>query len=656
MRLIFFKVLCSLSIILIASLESGLSSAQTGATVRLLPPQMDDYPTITALLDVHDASGNFIPGLKEKNLKVIENGIAIPASQIVEISPGVQFVLAVSLGHALSIRDSSGFSRFDYLMQGLSAWKWDAQSAGSDDLSLITVAGPELVHTSDPAAFLSALQTYQPNLRNSLPNLEVLGRALQVAEDDPPRPGMERAVLFITPLQPAEASAGLQTLAARASQLGVRIFVWLVAPPEATNSPEAAQLQNLASQTGGSLFLYTDSEAIPNIETYLEPLRYIYSFSYSSSLTNSGTFPVQVEVTLEEQTLTSNTQEIVLEILPPNPIFRALPAEISRKLPDTSQINAATRAAASLDWSPDEQTLQVLIEFPDGHPRPIVQSVLYVDGAPVQVNTAPPFEKFTWDLQPYIESGSHTLQVEVTDHLGLTGRSLEIPIQITVEQPKTSIKLLLSGRGLLLAGALVIFSGITLVLVLILGGRIQPRQPGKPSPARRKASSPSLFRRDLAKTERDPVRQPLQIKADEPPPSPTPWTLRLQRLHPHSSSQIYAFLTPLIPSDELHPEAPIPITTNEVIFGSDPLRSTWVIEDASLEGLHARLIREGNTFRLSDAGTLAGTWINYAPVSKEGCLLENGDVIHIGRTGFRFSLRAPGKTRKPVILNQEPDV
>jgi hypothetical protein len=181
-----------------------------------------------------------------------------------------------------------------------------------------------------------------------------------------------------------------------------------------------------------------------------------------------------VEVNLPDQNITSNQQEIVLDIQPPNPIFVSPPSEISRKYVEPDQAQAASQTEPSYQWTPDEQDLLVLVEFPDGHIRSIVQSSLFVDGALVQVNTAPPFEEFTWDVRPYVESGSHVLQAEVQDSLGFASRSSEIPVQVTVEQPASSFRVILSSRSLLLTGALVVFSGIVVVLVLVLGGRIQP--------------------------------------------------------------------------------------------------------------------------------------------------------------------------------------
>jgi hypothetical protein len=206
---------------------------------------------------------------------------------------------------------------------------------------------------------------------------------------------------------------------------------------------------------------------------------------------------------------------------------------------------------------------------------------------------------------------------------------------------------------LYLTGALVVFTGAVVILVLVLGGRIQPHQPGKPAPNSNKAARHNRSKRGLRRIDNDPVTQPVQPKSEEPTRPTTVWALRLPHSHSRTSSQVLAFLTPVPPSDEPHQAAPIPISSDEIIFGCDPIQSTWVIDDPSLDGLHARLIKEGNAYRLIDAGTTAGTWINYTPVSPQGDLVENGDLIHLGRSCFRFSSRTPGKGKKPTIIAAE---
>jgi predicted component of type VI protein secretion system len=84
-----------------------------------------------------------------------------------------------------------------------------------------------------------------------------------------------------------------------------------------------------------------------------------------------------------------------------------------------------------------------------------------------------------------------------------------------------------------------------------------------------------------------------------------------------------------------------------------------VLNDPSVDPLHARLIRQDDgAFRLSDEGSVAGTWVNYILVSPDGASLEHGDLLHIGRVTFRFSLRQVKPARKPVavLLEEQQEV
>jgi predicted component of type VI protein secretion system len=90
-------------------------------------------------------------------------------------------------------------------------------------------------------------------------------------------------------------------------------------------------------------------------------------------------------------------------------------------------------------------------------------------------------------------------------------------------------------------------------------------------------------------------------------------------------------------------------------FGNDPDKADQVLEDNSVEALHATLWREAEgVYHISDEGSTAGTWVNYTPVSKGGMRLEHGDLVHFGRAGFRFVIRDAKRLRKPVQKPEEP--
>jgi predicted component of type VI protein secretion system len=118
---------------------------------------------------------------------------------------------------------------------------------------------------------------------------------------------------------------------------------------------------------------------------------------------------------------------------------------------------------------------------------------------------------------------------------------------------------------------------------------------------------------------------------------------------------VIAHLTPLVGSDEPTLPEPLRIIADDVTLGSDPLHATLVINDRSIEGVHARIRHEGNTFVISDNGSVAGTWVNYQAVPEAGTQLEHADIIHLGGVVFRFNLAEPGLPRKILVTTTEPD-
>jgi len=156
----------------------------------------------------------------------------------------------------------------------------------------------------------------------------------------------------------------------------------------------------------------------------------------------------------------------------------------------------------------------------------------------------------------------------------------------------------------------------------------------------------------------DPVTQPVKIAVEpsaKAKPRPVAWKDRLPWLQrKEMPPTAIAFLAPLMGSDGATLPTPLLVTAEDVTLGRDPLQSSLVISDPSVEAVHARLHHEGETFLITDAGSVAGTWVNYVLVPPQGMRLEHADIVHIGRVGFRFKLPEPGPLRKVVITPLEP--
>ncbi len=376
-------------LVLFFSAASTSAQSETGAYLTDL--NTDDFPRIHLYLDVHDADDAFVHALDAGDIRVQENGVSLAPVEFEELRPGVQTVVAINPGEAFDIRNSQGVSRYDHLRQVLVSWLAKRSGSSVDDLSLIVAGGPERTHTDQPADLIEALDAYQPEPSAADPALDLLTRAVDLASDELPRPGMERAVVFITSPLKGDLSLGLQTLLARAAEQRMRIFIWLVGSPDASDSPSARQLRDLAEQTGGEFFTFTGLEDAPDPESFLDHLRDIYHLTYNSQIAAGGLQQVAVAIERDGQTLQSPALEFDFQLIAPQPVFISPVPEIVRQIDQTATQRAAVwEEVDPAMLSPLEQHLQVMIEYPDGRTRSLSRTALYVDGELVAENTAPP--------------------------------------------------------------------------------------------------------------------------------------------------------------------------------------------------------------------------------------------------------------------------
>lgn len=632
-----------LLLILLFSLPAPVN-AQTTARAALTQLQSEAFPQVEAFLRIWDDQGRFMHGFNAPDIQVLENDQLIKVHHAQEIHPGVQMVVVVNPGATFATRNRQGVLRSDAILEVLTQWAENRRGSNLDDWSLLAPNAPEANHLNKPDDWLIALKKVSLDAQTTAPNLDMLSRAIDLASDPTRRPGVARAVLFITPPLESRSGVPLENFSARAIQQGVQIFVWMVASPGSYSTQAALQLQQLASQTGGQFANFTGSYPMPDPEEFLEPFRSVYHLVYTSQLKTTGVFPVTVEVNTVLGKISSSTQTLDIKINPPDPAFVAPPLEIRRQAvkPSTKE---QSDSQDKVDYLPVEQTLQIVVGFPDERIRPIVRTTLFVDGQPAVENRAAPFDRFTWHLGNITTSGAHSLRVEAEDHLGLVGSSIETIVQVVVEPPKTDPWAWIYHNIPVLSLLAVGLAGAIVFLVLVLGGRLHPYagRAGKPRRRSDPVTQPVRVKHEVAQrkiTRLDNPRLPLRL--------PLHWPQR--RVAPKA----YGFLTRISDTDDLGQSAPLPIMTDEITLGGDPSQSTMVVDDPSVEALHARLTRqEDGSFKLADQGSIAGTWINYTPVSREGAILEPGDLIHIGRIGFRFNLQQASASRKPVAVPLE---
>ncbi len=263
-------------------------------------------------------------------------------------------------------------------------------------------------------------------------------------------------------------------------------------------------------------------------------------------------------------------------------------------------------------------------------------------------NTAPPFDQFSWNLEAYTTSGEHTIRAEVFDSYGLSGISIENTVQVTIQQTPQNIVSTIAKNGTVIASAAAALAGGILILVLIIGGRIRPRNFG---PKKRKVKKPKPAK---AKTD-DPVVQPIKL-----PPLPSrsriadwkkfiPWQAATAK-----KQAPLAFLEPLDSAplkNRLSQQIPIPF--GETIIGSEPVASTILLDDPAIEAQHAKIRahNQGGIYLFRQEKT-SRIWLNYKPIESDNIQLAHGDILHFGVSGFRLILNNPQLIPQPVIQQE----
>lgn len=638
-----------LMMILIALLWiSTPAAAQKNSMLHISAPKVDSFPAIHFGLDAYDAQGNFLDNLIPTDVQIVEDGQTLSAQSVEKVQAGLQTIIVLNTSPAMA-NPSGGMVPYKTLQKALVDWANQLAPQSVDDYSFSTPSGLSLTREHDPAQVAKAFSDYQPDLTKIQPSLSSLAQALDLATDPLGQSATRRAVLYITPTLPANTKTTLTDLTNRAKDMGVQVNVWLVSRGS-TPTPAgtaADPLQQLAQATGGQYQVLLPNADLPPIDPLFQPLRSTYQVSYNSGIQKGGQHTLSVRLTQAGLSVDSNQTTFNLDVQPPNPIFLSPPTTLERSWTSTAKNEISA-------LSPDEVPLQILVDFPDHHQRDIKATRLYVNNTLVQENTTAPFNQFTWSVSNIEASGRMMLRVEAVDVLGLTGTSAEIPVDVTVAPPLTTgLSQNISRSGMIAIAAIAAAGGV-LAMVLILTGT-QRRLRRRQTPAEKKRL-------------KDPLTQPVAIHQDhtrrlkgksaannapsKPDASwPVPsWPLQATR-------NALARLILLDDNEQPVTDGIILLTRQEITFGKDPQRATQVLDSPTVDDLHARLYRdEEGHFYLADQGSVAGTWINFAPVTSSGARLEHGDLIHIGKMVFRFELTDPNQVHQPDVKVTHLDI
>jgi len=258
---------------LILLIPASLVKAQAAREISLSAPDLSNYPEITFYIDVFSREGRSIYDLTADQIMLNENGVQQELLDFQALSPGIQLVTAFNISSSFAIQDINGFSRFDFIKESLLYWAAQPQSSAPDNISIVANDGLEHTHLDEKSEVLSSLEEYDPDLRETAPNFNVLARAISIASDPVDQPGMKRVVLFYTSQPTTDEFAAVDNLISQAADNQVSVYTILVSSPAFFNTAGAIKLQELSLGTGGLFLPFSGEEPLADLGQLLEPLR-----------------------------------------------------------------------------------------------------------------------------------------------------------------------------------------------------------------------------------------------------------------------------------------------------------------------------------------------------------------------------------------------
>lgn len=522
-------------------------------------------------------------------IEIIEDGQTIVPTSLEEQYQGVHFAVALNPDSSLTIRGGDSQPYNLAMIKALKTAGPEPENARNNRYSFFSNPEVSLVETEEYAAWAANFddfETIPQNLSSSLSSLELAVSALEHSGLD-----MDTVLVYITPYLDYRLLPEFYELVERAGKLGVETRVWIVMSPRVVGSSYELEMQTALNSRGGTLTPLTGTETVPDPRDYMQGKGRSFTAHYQSKIRTSGEYQLQIRADLE--------QSPSLQSIPATLTLDIQPTKLSLiNLPNTLEILYNNDGS----FQPAQLPLEVLIEFPDGYPRSILNSTLFVNGERVSSNTMPPYGSFVLNLADYVDSTELRLEVRLQDEFGLQGRTPIQTIALDVLKPETDRNGTWFSSPWLWIG-LVLLAGLVAFLIFRMPF------PKRKSPEEVKVSEPKIDKM----VEKAPLSSPVLEKT-------------------------FGNLTRLDSDQTPSAEKPHLLTKEIILIGCDPSLANLVLDDPSIEPLHAEIhfFADGR-IRLTDFNSISGSYVNFKPVGSHGTPLQHADLVHFGTLLFRFN-------------------
>jgi len=523
------------------------------------------------------------------DVEIIEDGQTIKPTSLEAHYQGVHFAVAINPDSSLTIRGGDSQPYNLAMIEALKTVGPEPENARNNRYSFFSNPEVTLVETEEYAAWaanIADFETIPQDQSASLSSLELAVSALEHSGLN-----LDTVLVYITPYLDFRVLPEFYSLVERAGQLGVETQVWIVMSPRVVGSSYETEMRTALQNSGSTLTPLTGTEIVPDPRNYMEGKGRTFTAHYQSQIRTSGEFELQVRANFEQSpTLQSAPATLSLDIQPTRLSFINPPATLEILYNNDGS------------FQPTQLPLEVLIEFPDGYPRSILNSTLFVNGAQDSTNAQPPYGSFVLDLASYLDETELKLEVRLQDEFGLQGRTPIQAIALDVLKPESNLNRTWYSSPWLWIGLLSL-AGLVAFLVF-----------RKPFPKRKT-------------TEESEKGEPKTEKVAEKAPLSTP-----------VPEKAFGNLTRLDPDQTPSAEKPHLLSKEVVLIGSDPTLANLVLDNPSIEPLHAEIhfFADGR-IRLTDFNSTSGTYVNFKPVGTHGTPLQHADLLHFGTLLFRFN-------------------
>ena len=441
-------------------------------------------------------------------------------------------------------------------------------------------------------------------------------RMVELTPDLKPRPEMAASIVLISDgTDPGTSQAQPSDVPSRAAAAGIPIHTIVIDNAGLNIGAELGRqyLSDVATGSRGLTTNLSSAEGLAAIWGRIAGFREHALLRYTVPEAASGTFPVELSL------LNNRDTRAVADVT------------ISTAAPSVT-INLARESRAitvpNLD-EPVELQLSAAVSWLDGQARELTAARLLVNNAAAGDIPIDSLDAFTLPI-PNLIFGDNRLEVEVTDSQGLTSKSAPVVLSVTQgEDVQLPEELQPAGSG---------FNPLWVIiplLLLALGGLgyLLWQRSQQPRGAAATADAPAGGRRR---------RRRGASQAYPPPGTPVEGVGTMGEvdfmstgLHEAASPFVMAHLE-VISAQTLMPEE-LTLGDVEVRVGRSPAQSQIAFrDDITVSRFHAVLRLEGNRYRIYDAGSTSGTFVNSRQVPEYGLQLNDGDEIQLGAVRLRY--------------------